>query len=118
MTLQYQLQYQISTITASTTLPLQVNRFNVFFNFLSGPGRFSQFEYADHEYHRQKCPRSVCLDYVGFKVCISRVPIGTVSTLNSRVTRIYKFIYHALTFIVGAHSNLYARNINLYNTGI
>ena len=46
------------------------------------------------------------------------LPISTVSTLNSRVTRIYKFIYHALTFTVGAHSNLYARNINLYSTGI
>ena len=29
--------------------------------------------------------------------------------LNSRVTRIYKIIYHALTFIVGARSNLYPR---------
>ena len=52
------------------------------------------------------------------------LPIGTGTRvthnlkLNSRVKRIYKFIYHALTFIVDAHSNLYARNINEYNTGI
>ena len=45
---------------------LQVNRSNLFFYFLSGPGRFYQFEYADHENHRQKFP--VCLEYVGFKV--------------------------------------------------
>ena len=34
-------------------------------HFKSGPGRFCQFEYADHENHRQKCPMAVCLEYVG-----------------------------------------------------
>ena len=49
------------------------------------------------------------------------LPIGTGSTQFE-----FKFagdtnlqIYISrLTFIVDAHSNLYARNINLYNTGI
>ena len=46
------------------------------------------------------------------------LPIGTGNTQFE-----YKFthdtnLYHALTFIVDARSNLYPRNINVYNTGI
>ena len=46
------------------------------------------------------------------------LPIGTGSTQFE-----FKFVHdtnlhHALTFIVDAYSNLYPRNINVYNTGI
>ena len=90
---------------------LKVNRSNLFFNFLSGPGRFCQLEYADHKYHRQKCPRAVCHEYVGLKVWISRapLPIGTGSTqfeskfagdTNLQIYISRSHIYSRLLFIV------------------
>ena len=77
---------------------------------------------ADYENYRQKCPdQGLCvMSTSASKFEFLELPIGTGSTQFE-----FKFagetnlqIYISLTFIVDAHSNLYPRNINVYNTGI
>ena len=52
------------------------------------------------------------------KFAFLELPIGTGSTQFEFKFTYDTNLYHALTFIVDEHSNLYPRNINVYNTGI